>query len=372
MIVYISMLIISLLFCFLYLKTKDKKRKIIFAILSSIPFIVVAGIRYDVGTDYMFRYVPDYINILNGNNVENLEILFLLLIKICILITHDYWLLFFLSADITFCLLFNTIYKESKNQLLSIIILFASSMFFISMNLMRQYISIAIIYSTYNLLLKDEKLKWFISIIVASLFHSASLIFLLAFFIKKKKFNIYIYSAVILVIILFGKDIIYFVLSLFNKINIDNLKKYAAYVNIEGNFTWSYFLVESAILVYYLVIVYIKKIRLNTLEIFYINCQYLVVLFSVLNTYNELFLRISFIFSIMQLSAIPYFYFRSCKLKTKRFKDSKIINILKPQIMIAVIIMLLSARLIYSNVIRNAADVFPYQTIFERNNYEEK
>ncbi len=366
MIIYIVMLTISLLFCFLSLKVESKKRKNVYAVLSSIPFIVVAGLRYNVGTDYMFRYVPDYISITNGNIVENVELLFLILIKLCILITHDYWLLFFISSFITFGLIFKTIYSESKNKMLSILLLFVSSIFFISLNLMRQYISIAILYSTYTLLIKDKKIEWVISVIIASLFHTVSLLFLLAYFIKKKRFNIYIYSLIVLFIIIFGRSFVNFSISLFSKFNVANLRKYAAYINIEGNFTWSYFLTESFVLFYYLSIVYFKKIKTNSLENLYINCQYLVILFSMLNIYNELFLRMAFIFSIFQLSGIPYFYYRSCKLKTKRYINDIINSLFNPKVLIIMIIILFSFRLIYSNIIKNTAEVFPYQTIFER------
>ena len=58
MIIYITMLGVSILFS--YISTKyDKILKNIFRILSVIPFIIVSGFRYKVGTDYLFRYVPD-------------------------------------------------------------------------------------------------------------------------------------------------------------------------------------------------------------------------------------------------------------------------------------------------------------------------
>jgi len=367
MIVYIIMLLLSLICCYYSSKVKDNNKKILLSVFSALPFIVVAGIRYDVGTDYMFRYVPDYINIANGNTVENLELLFYFLIRICIFITHDYWLLFFISAAITFSLIFKTIYEESNNKLLSIFIFFISSMFFISLNLMRQYISIAIIYSTYKYLINDKYLKWVISVIIASLFHTVSLVFLLAFFLKNKKINIYLYFVLLIVLIIFGKSIVELFLSLFSRINISNLKKYSAYLSINGNFSWSHFLVELSILLYYLLVIKLKNIKMKTIDIFYLNCQYLVLLFSVLNTYNELFLRISFVFSIFQISSIPYFYIKNKNMKTKEYKN---VIIFREPIMIGFIIVMLSSRLIYSNIIKNSVDILPYQTIFNRGEIE--
>ena len=105
MLVYIGMIIISLVFAILANKTKSKIRKIIYYIGICIPFIIVSGIRYDVGTDYMFRYVPNYISISEGKNVTSLEPIFLLIIKICLIFSNDYALLFIVTSTITITLL---------------------------------------------------------------------------------------------------------------------------------------------------------------------------------------------------------------------------------------------------------------------------
>ena len=59
MIVYISMFIISIFLTIVSQKSKNRISKIIFQILAVLPFIIVSAIRYDVGTDYFVRYVPN-------------------------------------------------------------------------------------------------------------------------------------------------------------------------------------------------------------------------------------------------------------------------------------------------------------------------
>ena len=366
MITYIIMLIISMMLSSLYMKAKSKNSKIIFAICSVIPFIVVAGLRYDVGTDYMYRYVPDYINILNGTIPDNLEPLFLGLIKLCQICTHDYWILFFISAILTYSLIFYEIFKRSKNPILSILIFFISGMFFMSLNLMRQYIAIAILFISYRYMFEKKTIPIFIvGVLIASMFHSISLIFLIAILFDKKKINS-IFFAISTVIIAFeGKYLLTFVIICLKNSPISNLRKYAGYLKMNGDFSWMLFLSELLILMYFLYIIYKRKTKLKKEEIFYVNCQYFIVAIAVLGRFNELFVRLVFIFSIIQIISIPYFY---CESK-KYFKELKIKDKIMKYSTLCLIALLcmLSFRMTYSNIIKGTGKILPYKTIFERN-----
>lgn len=371
MITYIIMLIISMTLSSLYMKAKDKKSKIIFAICSMIPFIVVAGWRYDVGTDYMYRYVPDYINILNGTIPNNLEPLFLGLIKMCQICTHDYWILFFISAILTYSLIFYEIFKESKNPVLSILIFFISGMFFMSLNLMRQYIAIAILFISYKYMFKKKTIPIFIvGVFIATMFHSISLIFLIAIFLDKKKINPIFFAISTVIIAFAGKYLLMLVINCLKNSTISNLRKYAGYLKMNGDFSWMLFLSELLILVYFLFITYKRKNELKKEEIFYINCQYIIVAIAVLGRFNELFVRLVFIFSIIQIISIPYFYceskeyFKELKIKDKTIKYSTLC--------LVVLVCMLSFRMTYSNIIKGSGEILPYKTIFERNSIGEE
>ena len=82
MIVYVSAYFLSICIAYCTKYVKDYRKKGLLFLASSLPFIIVSSIRYDVGTDYMVRYFPDYIKIANGETIKNLEPLFYLLVKI--------------------------------------------------------------------------------------------------------------------------------------------------------------------------------------------------------------------------------------------------------------------------------------------------
>ncbi len=159
MIIYMLMITISLMFSLILKKIHSKKLYIMFAILSAIPFVIVSGFRYDVGTDYLFRYVNDFFVLRNGENINNLEIGFLVLQKICILL-NNYQVIFIITSLITTTFIFYTIYRDSKNVQLSIVLYFIGAFFFQSLNMVRQYVSISIILFSYKFLINKNWLKW--------------------------------------------------------------------------------------------------------------------------------------------------------------------------------------------------------------------
>ena len=124
MLVYISMIALAILFSYLFSRTDKKKNKIIYFILTMLPFIIVSAIRYDVGTDYFFRYVPNYNTFVAGGTVDSLEILFRWMIKLCTCISDDYIILFAITSIIINTLIISAIFKFSKNVTISIMIYF--------------------------------------------------------------------------------------------------------------------------------------------------------------------------------------------------------------------------------------------------------
>ena len=98
MIVYITMTIFAVFFSALaniktYKKSKKKytiNLKLVFWYISEIILIVVAAIRYDVGQDYMYTYVPYFNGVLKGRPNEDIEIGFYILNKVIQLFTTDY------------------------------------------------------------------------------------------------------------------------------------------------------------------------------------------------------------------------------------------------------------------------------------------
>ena len=130
MIIYIIMIFLSLVFTAFAIKVKDKKIKIILYILAALPIFIVPAIRYDVGTDYKYRYVGDFKKIASGETIDNLEFGFVMLIKLCLLFSNSSQLLFIVTSALITFLLMHTIFKYSKNPIISILLFFLGRLFF--------------------------------------------------------------------------------------------------------------------------------------------------------------------------------------------------------------------------------------------------
>lgn len=369
MIVYILMFLLSLLFAFLFFKTTNKKLKYIFALCSALPFFIVAAIRYDVGTDYLFRYVPNYISMVNGQIIDSLEFLCRLLMKFCIFISKDYTIFFIITSAIIIGLIFKTIYKDSKHVILSIIIFLVGSFFFQSLNLVRQYISMAIIFSSYQLLLSDkkkDKILFAFCLLSAFLFHTVSIVFIIMVFFTNKRIKTRWVVITLLLLILLGDKIpivITYLINIFKLNSFTNIDKYIKYIEIGGNLPFTTIFVETVIYLYLTKMYNMleKDKEVNKKAIFFLNCQSFVMLFTIMNMHINLFFRVAIIFSIFQILSIPYFY------KLNENKTFELFGIeLKKGVLIATIFVLVcfSGRMIYSNIVKKADEILPYQTIF--------
>jgi len=365
MIVYILMVLLSMLFCYFYERSDTKLKKRIFSILSFLPFFIVSGFRYGVGTDYLFRYAPDYLIIYEGGDVPNLEFIVKLIIRICTSFTRDYTIFFLITSFIINALVFWGIYRYSKKPILSILIYFINSTFFLSLNLVRQYISSSFLFLAFLIYMFDNKNKKvlinsMILIVIACFFHTAAVLFIPIIFLNNKKNSNLILIVFSIIILIFGDSIVNYLLTLFTNLKFANFQKYSIYVNYGGNLPLSSLIVELAIYIYFSYI-YSKldKSNKNTLKTanLFINIQWFVLLFIVSCSINELFIRLSSTLTIFQIISLPYFYNLS-------LNDKKLGFIFKKAFIL--IILLFVSRLIYSVPIKGSIGVLPYKTIYDR------
>lgn len=376
MIVYILMIIISIIFAILERGEENRIKKNIYRVCILSPFFLISGLRYKVGTDYMFRYVPNYLTILNGEDVDSLEILFKVLIRISIFINSDYATLFILSSAIIIGLFFISIFKNSKNIIISTIIFFVGSFFFESMNLVRQFIAMSILFVSYKCLFKKEKkICWLLSIFVASLIHTMSLVFLITILLDRKIIKFKGLLVLVLMLLLFANPIMDSAAKLTSMVNNTNIAKYAHYIKRDGDLPLSGIIIETIVYMY-IYIMYINLIRnkreIERETIFFVNMQSMTLIFTVLNINLDLFFRIALFFSMFQILSIPYFYEKNkeCEWKLFNFKIKNRINqniIKKWNFAFCIcVIALLNSRMVFSNIIKGADEILPYQTIFSR------
>lgn len=172
---YIIILVVAVL---LVMPLKENKESPIAKVLFIISFLISflpAGLRYGIGTDYFYTYVPYFYWIGNGTK-EFSEQGFNLLNKIIFNLTGDYKILFFVTAFIILGFIYKAIWDNSDNKMQSVLLIFIGQSYFYSMNLVRQAIAMAIILWSFKFLKNKKYFKALICILLASSFHVSALL----------------------------------------------------------------------------------------------------------------------------------------------------------------------------------------------------
>lgn len=176
MIVYSIMMLLCLILYFF----QNKIRKIDIAYIAMIVlFFLVSALRYNVGQDYE-HWIQVYNWIENGYaGGDYVEIGFKVLNQIvqAVPFFNVYVLYVITSAFIIFGFGY-TIFKNVKKEywFLALFMFIGSGIFFATLNLVRQYISIVIIMIALPLLINKKYIKFGLCVLIASLFHTSSFI----------------------------------------------------------------------------------------------------------------------------------------------------------------------------------------------------
>lgn len=154
----------------------------VFACISALPVIIVAAIRYDVGTDYMYTYVPMFRRIAMGIETHY-EPGFWLLNKVLTLVTDNYVWLFVICSVVIYGMIFYVIYDISPAPYYSILLFIITTNYFVSLNIMRQFIAIALFMYAFKYIRSRSAVRFVICIVIAAMFHVSILLALPVYFI---------------------------------------------------------------------------------------------------------------------------------------------------------------------------------------------
>lgn len=374
MYIYIITFLITILLIWLAEnKAKSRKIKIILLILAVVPMFFISAIRYNVGTDYEKRYVADYYTLLEGKNVGNLEIGFKAIDYLCLFFTKEPYLLFAITSLIILAIIFEVIYKKSSNRILSIIIFFLGGYFFATLNIIRQYISVAFILLGYQFLMSENKKKAYIGFVICAILaffmHSSSIIcFIIILLTKKNIMDARWVIPLSILILILNKNIMVILTPI--------IKNTRFNVYLTGKFTTGELSILQIVenLIIYLAMYfsyYFEKKQGKELDkqgITLLNIQGLALLLTVSGVIHTLFIRMAIYFVAFQIISIPYFFsilqFNTITDKiNKKFKKNlktKTVEI----IIYSCIVLGFSAMFIYTNILNNDNEVLPYKTIF--------
>lgn len=206
---------------FLFLITafiKSSKKQVI---LNSIILITILSVRkFTVGAD-LLTYISIFKNISKINILKyDMEKGYLLFNKVANIFTNNERIYLIIVSILIIGMLSNYIYKNSKMIWLSFFLLVTLGYYEMSFNILRQILAMGImLYSIDSI--KERNIKKFLLIYIVGLnFHYTAGIFLILYIIYPLKINIYYNFILILGIlsnIIFGKEILNFILKILPK-----------------------------------------------------------------------------------------------------------------------------------------------------------
>ena len=379
MLIYIIGLLTTILILYFSKKCNNNRIKLVLEWFSVVPFFVISAIRYDVGTDFLWRYTSDFENIANGIDVKNFEIGFKILIKICLLFSREAQFMFVVTSLIINTLIMWIIIKNSKNVYISLLIYFCGGFFFLSMNAVRQFIAMSLVLFGYKYIFEKKHIyKYLLCVFLAFLMHSSAIIMVILVFLDNRKLlKPTIVVPLSVIILIFGNyffDILGKILSV-TRFNVYFIGRFA-----RSDISWM-FVLYNMIIYAFMYLVGQQNDKENKLfekeNNLYYNIQIFALITTCMGSIHVLFSRVASYFMVFQIISIPYFIervkFSEIKFNNKLFNNiifknkalyNKIFNKRNLYLTIIIIYILL---LFYTNVINNDNKVLPYKIFINKN-----
>lgn len=194
MLIYIITFLVSYFLIYKSKKTTNKTCQYFLEIIAILVLSLLAGLRHiTIGTDVKVYVLPVFDSIkIDGffgvfTNWPEIEIGYKLLNYFVRLFTNSYAVIMFI---IQFIIIFFTYYgikRIFKNNYHNIFIIMLFLFFNNSLNMVRQSISLALCIYSIKYLEDKKKIKFIFTILIASLFHKSSLIFIATLFLYNTK-----------------------------------------------------------------------------------------------------------------------------------------------------------------------------------------
>jgi len=352
MVVYLIMLAGSVFFASLAAKIRYvdefKREYRICAVLSVLPFFIVSAVRFEVGTDW--GIYDEYFYAINTGTNSFKEPLFNLLNRIIYLFTDNSQWLFVAVSALCLTFTFMAIYNQSKYIPFSIIIYFISTVYFNSMNQMRQAVAMSIfLFATKYLWSRNWK-KYFLWILIAACMHISALIYFPVYFLYGWKANLkkhIILSGVIIV----GMPILKVILT-----KLISLTPYAWYLEslyTTNDFLLAGFLISLVLLLIHEYYNYTENQDEDRQFSFMVNMQWLGVISLLCTGFIPQVSRISVALEIISIITYPKLVL------FERGRNRRII-------LYGLIISIFVVKLLYNVYVCGFYDAIPYQTIFSK------
>lgn len=275
------------------------------AVGSALPYVLVSGFRYKVGTDYIETYEPLIQGMLEGVEFPTMIVepgywaVCRILSGLGLGIT---WLMLF-SAAFTIAFFWVAFYDLSDIPWLSVFLFAGARPFFISMNCVRQYMAMAMALFAFRYIKEKCFWKYALCICVAALWHSSILVFLPLYFLRYVKPNPFAGAGLLALTVVFKEQIMALLRFVVEK------TPYAFYIgSIFDSVPPTYpekFLATLPVFVVGCVYYFVADNRKDALFRVLLTCQLGVLFFALNRNVIPLAERVSWMLEMTQLLFIP-------------------------------------------------------------------
>lgn len=218
---FFLLLIIITMICikikgFDYIKKNDKYLILIFILLTLFLALKSENVGVDADSYKKIFYDIAKFPFSKVYLYDRYEIGYKYLCKIFSLIWNNYQFFLFGISFLEMAGFYCFIKKYSKNYVFSLLLFITFETYTLTFGILRQAIALSISLLAFNFLDKRKPIKFILLVLLASLFHKTAAIFLLAYpflFIKVNKKVIVIFTFIVIFTLLFGNDIVNFIMN---------------------------------------------------------------------------------------------------------------------------------------------------------------
>ncbi len=329
-------------------KNNSSKRNF-FAVLSALPLIAVAALRYEIGTDWPIYYDLFY-GINEGTNSFQ-EPGFNLLNRIVYFFSTDFVLMSAVCSVITYSFIFKAIYDQAISYSYSILFFVLDATYFNSMNQVRQTMTVAMFLYAMKYLKQRKPIPYFAIILLACTIHTSALFFIPIYFLYGLRVHIKLHVISLLagaVLMVPLNEVVKFVVS---------KTRYAWYLDsvfLDSTGFYIIGFVFSLIILFLYDFYYIYGNDKDDKDYnFMVNMQWLVAFVTFLTPAVPQSSRLLLCFAAPVMFCIP-----------KMFKREHLHS--RRVVLIIVTITIFLVKILYDIYVNDWYVVIPYQTLFDR------
>lgn len=183
-------------------KNPTKPKKIVYLSVMFVLMFLASVMRYGMGNDY-FSYMRIYNDLINAEWGEafglGFEPLFVVVAKLLSEITHNTEIMYMFFAAVILAPVCISVYKYSKNVWVSIVVYLCFTLFYNSLNFIRQSIAVSVLILAFGFIKEKKIVPVLIMAVIATLFHYTAAVFIpfyLLSLIKPTKKYLIIYGSV--------------------------------------------------------------------------------------------------------------------------------------------------------------------------------